>query len=138
MTERTIVDVDKYMEFVNKTTSYPSQSNAELCKRIIELDKKDIQIARLLTAAIGLSAEGGEFTEIVKKMAFQGKELTDESKLHMVKELGDVFWYFSQACMALDVDFNTVLTQNMAKLLARYPEGTFDIYRSENRREGDI
>ena len=138
MTERTIVDVDKYMEFDNKTTSYPSQSNAELCKRIIELDKKDIQIARLLTAAIGLSAEGGEFTEIVKKMAFQGKELTDESKLHMVKELGDVFWYFSQACMALDVDFNTVLTQNMAKLLARYPEGTFDIYRSENRREGDI
>ena len=65
MTERTIVDVDKYMEFVNKTTSYPSQSNAELCKRIIELDKKDIQMARLLTAAIGLSAEGGEFTEIV-------------------------------------------------------------------------
>ena len=138
MTECTIVDVDKYMEFVNKTTSYPSQSNAELCKRIIELDKKDIQIARLLTAAIGLSAEGGEFAEIVKKVTFQGKELTDDTKVHLLRELGDVFWYYSQACMALGFDFNQVVAQNMAKLLARYPTGSFEVTRSENRVSGDL
>ena len=132
------VDFESYEKFVDTVTSDASTSFLSLSDRLVELDEKGANIERLLTAAVGISAEGGEFTEIVKKMAFQGKELTDESKLHMVKELGDVFWYFSQACMALDVDFNTVLTQNMAKLLARYPEGTFDIYRSENRREGDI
>ena len=138
MTERTIVDVDKYMEFVDQTTSWPSKSNSEFVKRINELDKENINISRLLTAAIGLSAEGGEFAEIVKKVAFQGKELDPDVKIHLLRELGDVFWYYSQACMALGFDFNQVLAQNMAKLLARYPDGTFDVARSENRKDGDI
>ena len=138
MTERTIVDVDKYMEFVDQTTSWPSKSNAEFVKRINELDKENINISRLLTAAIGLSAEGGEFAEIVKKVGFQGKELDPDVKIHLLRELGDVFWYYSQACMALGFDFNQVLAQNMAKLLARYPDGTFDVARSENRKDGDI
>tara|TARA_B100000427_G_C15397349_1_gene546085 strand:- start:163 stop:579 length:417 start_codon:yes stop_codon:yes gene_type:complete len=138
MTERTIVDVDKYMEFVDQTTSNPSKNNDEFIARIKELDKEGVDIARLMTAAVGISAEGGEFTEIVKKIAFQGKELTADVKLHMVKELGDVFWYFSQACMALDIDFNQILTTNMAKLLARYPAGTFEVNKSENRVQGDI
>ncbi len=138
MTERTIVDVDKYMEFVDQTTSIPSKNNDEFIARIQELDKEGVDIARLMTAAVGISAEGGEFTEIVKKIAFQGKELNGEVKLHMVKELGDVFWYFSQACMALDIDFNQVLATNMAKLLARYPAGNFEVNKSENRAQGDI
>ena len=136
--ERMIVDVDQYMEFVDQTTSIPSKNNGEFIARIAELDKKGVDIARLMTAALGISAEGGEFTEIVKKIAFQGKELTDHVKLHMLKELGDVFWYYSQACMALGFDFNKVLATNMAKLLARYPDGTFQVDMSENRKEGDI
>ncbi len=138
MTDRTIVDIDQYMEFVDGTTSQPSKNNAEFIHRIQELDKQGVDIARLLTAAIGLSAEGGEFAEIVKKVTFQGKVLTDETKVHLLRELGDVFWYYSQACMALGFDFNQVVAQNMAKLLARYPTGAFEVTRSENRKAGDL
>ena len=138
MTDRTVVDIDQYMECVDGTTSQPSKNNAEFIHRIQELDKQGGDIARLLTAAIGLSAEGGEFAEIVKKVTFQGKVLTDDTKVHLLRELGDVFWYYSQACMALGFDFNQVVAQNMAKLLARYPTGSFEVTRSENRVSGDL
>ena len=138
MTDRTVVDIDQYMEFVDGTTSQPYKNNAEFIHRIQELDKQGVDIARLLTAAIGLSAEGGEFAEIVKKVTFQGKVLTDDTKVHLLRELGDVFWYYSQACMALGFDFNQVVAQNMAKLLARYPTGAFEVTRSENRQAGDL
>ena len=138
MTDRTVVDIDQYMEFVDGTTSQPSKNNAEFIHRIQELDKQGVDIARLLTAAIGLSAEGGEFAEIVKKVTFQGKVLTDDTKVHLLRELGDVFWYYSQACMALGFDFNQGVAQNMAKLLARYPTGSFEVNRSENRVSGDL
>ena len=132
------VDYDKYLEFVDGTTSNPSKNTDEFIKRIKDLESKGGDIPRLLTAAVGISAEGGEFTEIVKKIAFQGKELTEDTKVHLLKELGDVFWYIAQACNALDLDFQTIVVTNMMKLAARYPDGEFDIFKSENRKEGDI
>ena len=132
------VDYNKYLEFVDQVTSFPSKDTDEFVARIRDLEEKGVHIERLLTAAVGITAEGGEFTEIVKKIAFQGKELTEENKVHMIKELGDIFWYIAQACIALDTDFQTVVMTNMIKLAARYPEGTFEIFRSENREEGDI
>lgn len=136
--EKQHVDFDKYAAFVNEVTSFPSKSDDEFVRRIQALQEQEVPISRLLTAAVGITAEGGEFTEIVKKIAFQGKELTNDSKLHMVKELGDVMWYVTQACLALNISLDHILAQNMVKLLSRYPEGAFDIYRSENRKEGDI
>ena len=132
------VDLVKYTQFVDGTTSYPSKSNEEFIARIQQLADSDVPIARLMTAAVGLSAEAGEFTEIVKKIAFQGKELTEDNRIHLIKELGDVYWYFTQALLGLDVDLNEVVLTNVMKLTARYPEGAFDVYRSENRVEGDI
>ena len=132
------VDYDKYLQFVDGTTSNPSKNTDEFIKRIKDLESKGVNIPRLLTAAVGISAEGGEFTEIVKKIAFQGKELTEDTKTHMVKELGDVFWYIAQACNALGLDFQTIVVTNMIKLAARYPGGEFDVFNSENRAEGDI
>jgi NTP pyrophosphatase (non-canonical NTP hydrolase) len=132
------VDLVKYTQFVDGTTSYPSKSNEEFIARIRQLSERDVPIARLMTAAVGLSAEAGEFTEIVKKIAFQGKELTEDNRIHLIKELGDVYWYFTQALLGLDVDLNEVVLTNVMKLTARYPEGAFDVFRSENRVEGDI
>jgi NTP pyrophosphatase (non-canonical NTP hydrolase) len=132
------VDLVKYTQFVDGTTSYPSKSNEEFIARIQQLSERDVPIARLMTAAVGLSAEAGEFTEIIKKIAFQGKELTEDNRIHLIKELGDVYWYFTQALLGLDVDLNEVVLTNVMKLTARYPEGAFDVFRSENRVEGDI
>ena len=132
------VDLVKYTHFVDGTTSYPSKSNEEFIARIRQLAEGDVPIARLMTAAVGMSAEAGEFTEIVKKIAFQGKELTEDNRIHLIKELGDVYWYFTQAMLGLDVDLNEVVLTNVMKLTARYPEGAFDVFHSENRADGDI
>jgi NTP pyrophosphatase (non-canonical NTP hydrolase) len=103
-----------------------------------ELEEQGADVSRLMTAAFGMSAEAGEFTEVVKKIFLQGKPYNQDNVFHMKRELGDLCWYLAQACMALDTNFEEVLQMNYEKLSARYPEGAFDVHKSENRAEGDI
>ena len=141
MTENTkkVIDSDKYIEFVRQTTSPASSNYAELLSRFSQLEvQSDVDVPRLLTAALGITAEAGEFTEVVKKIFLQGKPYSEESVFHMKRELGDIMWYIAQACMALDTNFREIMEMNYEKLSARYPEGAFDVYRSENRVEGDL
>ena len=131
------VDYEKYTEFVNAVTSEESKDYSAFDKRTYDLTK-DIPVERLLTAALGICAEGGEFTEVVKKIIFQGKPVNDENIFHMKRELGDICWYLAQACMALGTTFDEVIEMNVEKLKARYPGGEFDVHFSENRKEGDL
>lgn len=134
-----IIDTNKYIEFVRQTTSPASSNYADLVSRLSQLEvESDADVPRLLTAALGMTAEAGEFTEVVKKIFLQGKPYNEENVFHLKRELGDICWYLAQACMALDTNFEEVLQMNFDKLSARYPEGTFDVYRSENRVEGDL
>ena len=138
-TTQKVIDTDKYIEFVRQTTSPASSDIAQLLARLTELEAAhDTDVPRLLTAALGMSAESGEFTEVVKKVFLQGKPYTQDNVFHLKRELGDICWYIAQACMALDTSFEEILQMNFEKLSARYPEGTFDVYRSENRVEGDL
>jgi len=132
------IDFNKYQNFVDAVTSDTSKDFLALSERMVQLDEKGANIERLLTASVGINAEGGEFLEIVKKMIFQGKPWNDETKTHLIKELGDTMWYIAQACIALDVSFDEVIQTNIDKLMKRYPNGFFDAYYSENREEGDI
>tara|TARA_Y100001970_G_scaffold278772_1_gene384970 strand:- start:295 stop:696 length:402 start_codon:yes stop_codon:yes gene_type:complete len=127
---------DKYTRFVNSVTSTPSKDADAFIYRLQELGG-DVAIQRLLTAAVGISAESGEFMEIVKKMIFQGKPCNEDNLEHLKIELGDVLWYVAQACMALDISFEEVADMNIDKLSKRYPEGHFAEYYSENRKAGD-
>ena len=133
------VDTEKYLDFVDGVTSDPSKDFALLLKRITELEvENDCDVPHLLTAALGLTAEAGEFTEVVKKIILQGKPYTEENVFHMKRELGDICWYIAQACMALDTTFDEIIEMNVEKLKARYPGGEFDVYKSENRVKGDL
>jgi NTP pyrophosphatase (non-canonical NTP hydrolase) len=132
------IEPNKYIEFVRQTTSPASSDFAQLLARLTELETQDADTPRLLTAAFGMSAEAGEFTEIVKKVFLQGKPYNADNVEHLKIELGDILWYAAQACMALDVSFEEVMERNYLKLSARYPEGTFSVYKSENRAEGDL
>ena len=132
------VDLDKYLSFADDTCSKPSKDQSAYIERLRFLHDEGCNIARLDTAAAGLSAESGEFMEIVKKLKFQGKPWNDANKEHLVKELGDILWYAAQACLTLDVTFDHVLYINSLKLANRYSEGEFSIEESENRAEGDI
>ena len=132
------VDFSRYADFVDGVTSNPSKDYKSFLDAIKYLDGEGSNIHRLLTAAVGISAEGGEFMEIVKKMVFQGKPWNDDNRKHLTIELGDVMWYVMQACMALEIPLDDVIAGNVEKLKKRYPGGEFNVYQSENRAEGDL
>ena len=135
------IDMAKYAEFVMAVTSKESRVAADFLDRVREIhyDKDTvINVPLLLTAMIGLTSEAGEAQEILKKVLFQGKPYTEDTRYHLMCELGDVIWYWVNACNALQIDPNKVIALNVEKLQARYPGGTFDAFYSENRKEGDI
>jgi len=138
MSEETRNFLNSYGDFVTKVTSEPSMNQSSLDKRMKEIDSTSpVESARLLTAALGLGSETGEFVEIVKKMFLQGKPADQGNIYHMKRELGDIMWYWTTACMALKLDPYEVIKENQDKLEARYGE-KFEVDRSEHRKDGDL
>jgi NTP pyrophosphatase (non-canonical NTP hydrolase) len=133
----TQIDLNRYKDFVKEVTSDSSNDLETMIARLRELDKV-VNIALLMTGSTGVAAEGGEFAEIVKKCVFQGKPMNEDTIFHMTRELGDIAWYWVNACRAIGVDPNEVIAENVRKLEARYPGGQFDVHYSENRKEGDL
>jgi NTP pyrophosphatase (non-canonical NTP hydrolase) len=131
------VDLKAYTEFVSAVTSDASNDLESMIARMRELNET-VNIALLMTGGIGMASEGGEFNEIIKKCVFQGKPMNAETVFHMKRELGDIAWYFVNACRAIGEDPNDVIAENVRKLEARYPGGEFDVYYSENRKQGDL
>lgn len=132
------IDLNKYKDFVQAVTSEQSNNSDKMAESIANLELEGINMSLLLTGAVGISAEGGEFMEIIKKCIFQGKPMDEDTRYHAMRELGDIMWYWVNACRALNIDPNTVIEENIKKLMARYPGGSFDPYYSENRKEGDL
>ena len=136
-----MIDLNKYADFVMAVTSRESRETQVFIDKLkeIQYDKDNkINMSLMLTAIIGMTSEAGEAQEIMKKVLFQGKPFTEDTRQHLKKELGDVIWYWINACNALQLDPNEVVAENVKKLEARYPGGTFDAYYSENRKESDI
>lgn len=135
------IDLNKYAEFVLAVCSGPSKDFETFIERLNDLQYNHdfgVNIPLLITSGVGLASEGGEFDEIVKKILFQGKPLNEDNIFHMKRELGDIAWYWANACNALGLDPNEVLAENVHKLESRYPGGKFDAHYSENRKEGDL
>lgn len=147
-----VIDLNKYKVFVEAITAGPANDLTSFMNACDRLDANyelfegepemrhgpDVNVPLVLNSAMGMSGEAGEFSEIVKKVVFHGKLYSDEVRTHLIKELGDVIWYWTNACRALGVDPNEVIQRNVTKLEARYPGGTFEAYASENREHGDI
>ena len=142
------VDLDKYSEFVQAVTSEASRDLTTFMNRLDVIDGNydfvnnqhgpDVNVSLMLTGVMGLCSESGELMEIVKKMVFQGKPLTAESHFHMKRELGDIIWYWTNMCRALNISPHEVIAENVAKLKSRYPGGEFNVAYSENRKPGDL
>ena len=130
--------LQEYTDFVDKVTSEASKSSGKMSERIDYLNSKDVEVSRLFTAGIGLSGEVGEFNEIIKKIMFQAKTFDSVTHEHMKKELGDIMWYVTQACLALKVDLSDVIIANKEKLSKRFPEKKFSVKENEKRKLGDV
>jgi NTP pyrophosphatase (non-canonical NTP hydrolase) len=134
-----MINFEKYKEFVKEVTSDASNHREEMIQRLVDIEKTyGINPSLLMTAAIGLSSESGEFIEIVKKAVFQGKPLDKDVQFHLKRELGDIMWYVANACRALDLTLDDIISENVDKLKSRYPGGEFNVHYSENRKEGDL
>lgn len=130
--------INDYANFVDTTTSNESKNFLAFIDSTSKIEaQNNINVPRVLTSAIGMLAESGEFTEIIKKMVFQGKEFNEDNRFHMKRELGDILWYWIQGCIALGYTPDEVMDENIKKLEARYPNG-FEVARSETREKGDI
>ena len=134
----TQIDSQQYIEFVKQTTSPESSDFSELIRRMNELNDEGVKLTHLLTFALGASGEIGETIEIIKKCMFQGKPFDDDAKARILSEISDCHWYFAQFCIAMNVSFEDIMQINYEKLSARYPDRTFNVHQSENRKEGDI
>ena len=141
--------INDYARFVDSCTSSVSKDTTKMCDRVEylrgnystkggEVVEQEIDMARLMTALIGMMAESGEFAEVVKKKLFQSdSKFSNDEIFHMKRELGDVLWYWVQGCKALGFTPDEVMDENIRKLESRYPNG-FEVIRSEIRKEGDI
>ena len=133
------VNLNSYKGFVEEVTSDEANQLTPFINRLDELSESTgVNIPLILNSAIGIASEGGEFAEIVKKCAFQGKPLDDDTIFHAKRELGDIIWYWMNACRSLNLDPNDVIAENVHKLKSRYPGGEFDVHYSENRQDGDL
>ena len=130
--------LEEYTDFVDKVTSESSKSSDKMNERIEYLSSHGVKVSRLLTAGIGLSGEVGEFNEIIKKIIFQDKTFDADTYEHMKKELGDVMWYVTQACLALNVDLTDVIKANKTKLSKRFPSHQYNFNDDKNRKVGDV
>ena len=124
-----------YIDFVNSVTSDPSKNQIDFVDALMIMEEQGAVPSRLLTAALGLNGEASEFSELIKKCIFQGKEYDDTTKNKLKDELSDVMWYIAQGCIALDISIEELMDINMAKLKDRYPTG-FDKGRSNARYMG--
>lgn len=130
--------LEKYEQFVDTLTSVQSKNFNEYIKSLTKLHEANCDIARLDTALSGLTAEANEGMEILKKLKFQGKEWNDDVHYHLKREAGDMIFYWINLCIALGLSPSDVIEENVRKLEKRYPGGSFDVWKSENREEGDI
>jgi len=141
--------INDYARFVDSCTSATSKDTSKMCDRMDylrgnytmqggEVLEQEVDMARLMTALIGMMAESGEFAEVVKKKVFQSdSKFKSDEIFHMKRELGDVLWYWVQGCKALGFTPDEVMDENIRKLESRYPNG-FEVIRSEVRKKGDI
>ena len=133
------VNLKSYQDFVEAVTSNEANQLTSFIDRLDTLSETtDVNIPLFLNSAIGMAAEGGEFEEKTKKVCFQGKPLDADTIFHAKRELGDIMWYWMNACRSLNLDPNDVIAENVHKLESRYPGGSFDVHYSENREEGDL
>jgi NTP pyrophosphatase (non-canonical NTP hydrolase) len=145
------IDLNKYTTFVEAVTAPAANDLTTFFNHCDRLDANyeknnkgemehgpSVNVPLLINSAMGMSGEAGEFSEIVKKVVFHGKIFTQETKDHAIKELGDVIWYWANACRALDIDPNEVIQKNVTKLENRYPGGRFNPQMSDERAANDI
>ena len=111
------------------SNEYIKQARVTMADPIEAINRVDTKAMNLIHAAFGMQTEAGEFTDMLKKHFFYGKEL---DVVNLKEEMGDLLWYVALACKTLDCTFEELFDTNIAKLRERY-SGKFNEYDAEHR-----
>lgn len=95
---------------------------------------ENVDLGAVFEGCLGLAGEAGEFIDLVKKWRCHEKPFDE---IHAKKELGDTLWYVALLCEAFGWTMEEVMSLNIEKLKARYPDG-FTPEAANNRLSGDI
>ena len=101
---------------------------SEVAELVVKLDK------RLEPLATEMMACAGRIAEVTKKHVFHRHPGWEETRMKVRKELGDYHWYGAQLADVLGFTLEEVCTENIKKLMDRYPGG-FSAQASADRKE---
>lgn len=80
--------------------------------------------AKVVYPTLGLTGEAGEVADKVKKIIRDNNgQLSDEKKLEIVKEIGDVLWYCATLSHDLGFTLEEIAQMNYDKLHSRQLRG---------------
>ncbi len=100
------MDFNKYQEESKRTAVYPNQGN------------------NYIYPVLGLTGEAGEVAEKIKKIIRdKAGQVSDEDKLELSKELGDVMWYVAQLATEFNLKMSDIAQGNLDKLHSRIKRG---------------
>lgn len=92
-----------------------------------------------LQNAVSMTVQACAISDVMKKIVFHGHTLDQHAAYTIKYRLGTIAdCVLSIGQNYLDVSFSEIMTRNIEKLSARYPEGHFDTERSLHRKAGDI
>ena len=96
----------EYQEESRKTAIYPNKDN------------------NFIYPTLGLAGEAGEVAEKIKKVLRDGNGVvSEEKKVELTKELGDVLWYVANLSKELGISLEDVAKNNIEKLQSRQQRG---------------
>ena len=82
---------------------------------------------RIIYPTLGLCGEAGEVSEKVKKvLRDNNEEFTDDKKLEIAKELGDVLWYVATLSNDLGFTLEEIGVMNNEKIASRKKRGVIN------------
>ncbi|MFA5431788.1 MAG: nucleoside triphosphate pyrophosphohydrolase family protein [Candidatus Paceibacterota bacterium] len=96
----------EYQDEARKTAIYPNKDN------------------NFVYPTLGLAGEAGEVAEKIKKVIRDGNGIvSEEKKVEITKELGDVLWYVANLAKELGISLEEVAQKNIEKLQSRQQRG---------------
>lgn len=99
------MDINEYQNKARETAQYPIEHGLTYC-------------------TLGLAGEAGEVADKIKKI-IRDKNcvVSEEDRMELAKELGDVFWYLANLSFELNLALDFVANKNVEKLMSRKERG---------------
>lgn len=102
-----------------QTTDLGASNMGEVMKN------KSLNVPEFLDKVLGLTGESGELADKVKKiMRDKRGTFTEDERVAILKELGDVLWYVAEISLYLDTPMSELAKMNLEKLASRKARGT--------------